>query len=127
MTLLEFQSRVRATRRVLIPVGLLMLIVLLAAPLGISSGAFTSVLCSWLGLAQRSAEVASFVLFIFLWTFLPAGYLLLILYINWRTGLFCPGCGPRTAHINFVSYVPRHGICPKCKCQIIDPTDRTFS
>jgi hypothetical protein len=121
MTLAEFQSRVRATRRVLIPVGLLMLIVLLAAPLGISTGAFTSVLCSWLGLAQRSAEVASLVLFIFLWTLLPAVYLLLILYLNSRRGLFCPRCGPQIAYVNFVSYVSRHGLCPKCKSQILDP------
>jgi hypothetical protein len=98
-----------------------MLIVLLASPLGISSGAFTSVLISWLGLPQTNAEVAALVLFIFLWTFLPAVYLLLILYLNGRRGLFCPRCGPQIASINFVSYVSRHGSCPKCKSQILDP------
>ena len=114
----EFQSRVRASRRVLLPIGILVLILVFAGPFwlfGIIIPPFQAALRACLGISRDTADLVCFGLM----RLSPFVLLLPVLYINRHYGLFCPRCVPRT-HF-FVNHVSKYGTCPKCKCQIIDP------
>ena len=107
----EFRTRVRAARRSLIPLSIAGLIVLSLPFLLVSSAP----LRRWIGISEDMAGLSVFISFIAI----PVFFLIAIRNVFWRYGLFCPRCGPRRVHVNFINHVLRRGLCPKCKCPII--------
>lgn len=111
----EFQSRVRASRRVLLPIGILVLILVFAGPFGlfgITIPPFQAALRACLGISRDTADLVCLGLMLFS----PFVLLLLVLYINRHYGLFCPRCGPRTPF--FVNHVSKYWVNFTSKDQV---------
>lgn len=116
----EFQARVRASRRVVLPVLILWLLFIFAGPLGlfaVVAPPFEAALRAGVGISPDSADLIWLGL-----TFgvVPVVLLLGLLSLYRHYGLFCPECGPWSHYFNFVNYVRKHGTCPKCACRVVD-------
>jgi len=115
----EFQKRVRAARRVMLPFMVIWLAFLFSGPFGVFAFAFSRiepVLQRFFGASHDTALVV-FTVLLGVSLVLP---LVLVMWVSRRYGLVCSQCGSWTFHTFFISYVSRHGQCPKCKSQIVD-------
>lgn len=115
----EFQSRVRAYHRLLLPFAVVVFVLMFAGPFGlfgVIAPPFRVALRTWLGMSRNAADSVCLTLMFFC----PVFLLLSTVFLVRRCGLFCPKCGPWTHHVFFIKHVTEHGTCPKCKCQIID-------
>src|SRR5947209_16399727 len=88
----EFQRRARSMRWIVLAGTFLYFAWLLSVPFGIAD----KVLATWSGFSQQTLDIVKLLIILFT----PPLFLLLILYANWRCGLFCPCCGPKTAHVS---------------------------
>lgn len=116
----EFQSRVRKSRRVMLPLAVVVLLLIFTGPFGLFGiliPPFQAALRTCLHISQDSADLVC----IGLMLFSPFIGLLGLLLLNRHYGLFCSSCGCWRMHIFFVQHVSRYGTCPKCKSRIVEP------
>jgi hypothetical protein len=106
----DFRARVKTVRRTLNLAGTVALIVFLLPVLFLSSRT--------LRLAPGTTEDMAGLAMLVSLVAIPLFILISVRNVCWRCGVFCPRCGPRKVHVNFMNYVLRHGCCPKCKYPI---------
>lgn len=107
----DFRSRVKAVRRMLIPASTVALVLFLLPVIFLSSRA----LRLRTGISEDIASLSTLLNLIAI----PLFIMICVRNVCWRCGVFCPRCGPRKVHANFINYVSHHGCCPKCKCRIL--------
>jgi hypothetical protein len=117
-TRVEFESRLRAARRIEWMILVPWLLMFFLGPFwlyGMLLGGLQRVLQARAGLSYDFAAAVTAVVVLASW-FLPP---LPLFFLRARAGLVCPHCGLFRTPFRFATYALQHGICPKCKRQVL--------